>query len=389
MKIAVLAVATNIHTIRWVNAIAGRGIEVLLITQQPPRPEDYHPAVMFHILPFKEGLAYALNAFALRRAFDRSGADLLHVHYAGGYGAMAWLSGIRRRLVSVWGGDVYDVPHRSILHRILVLGALKGAMRITSTSHVMAEEVRRLGVNERVDVIPFGVDTQLFTPAPVAERKGQFVIGTVKSLQRKYGIDTLIRGFAAALEYPAFAALDPVLHIAGAGEARDEYESLAQAVGQGRIFFEGHVDHGHVPAILRRFDIYVAVSRDDSESFGVAIIEASACGLPVIVSDAGGLPEVVEHGVTGLVIERDSPSRLAKAIISLAADERVRRGMGAAGRERVKRKYEWSDCVDRMAELYEELSAPPFELSNRAKGSLSERAEKFSHNSACKLAAEG
>lgn len=303
---------------------------------------------------------------------------------------MAWLSGIRRRLVSVWGGDVYDVPHRSILHRMLVLGALKGALRITSTSHVMAEEVRRLGVKARIDVIPFGVDTQLFSPASAGEeRHAQFVIGTVKSLQRKYGIDTLIRGFVAALDYPAFVALDPVLHIAGAGEARQEYESLAQAIGRGRIFFEGHVDHAQVPDMLRRFDIYVAVSRDDSESFGVAIIEASACGLPVIVSDAGGLPEVVEHGVTGLVIERDSPCRLAEAIHSLAVDEKARRDMGAAGRQRVKRKYEWSDCVDRMVDLYEELSAPPFELSNRAKGSLSERAEKFSHNSACKLATEG
>lgn len=302
---------------------------------------------------------------------------------------MAWLSGIRRRLVSVWGGDVYDVPHRSLLHRMLVLGALKGAIRITSTSHVMADEVRRLGVTERIDVIPFGVDTLTFAPHLDTVRHPRFVIGTVKSLQRKYGIDTLIRGFAAALRDPGFAALDPLLRIAGAGEARAEYESLAQAIGQGRVIFEGHVDHVDVPDMLRQFDIYVAVSRDDSESFGVAIIEASACGLPVIVSDAGGLPEVVEHESTGLVIPRDSPSSLAQAMISLAADRDRRRAMGAAGRKRVKQKYEWDGCVDRMIDLYEELSAPPFELSNRTQGILSERADEFSHNSACKLVAEG
>lgn len=387
MKIAVLAVATNIHTIRWVNAIAERSIEVLLISQQPPRLQDYHPAVAFHVLPFRNGLAYALNAPALRRAFRRSGADFLHVHYAGGYGAMAWLSGIRRRLVSVWGGDVYDVPHRSFLHRRLVLGALKGAMRITSTSHVMADEVRRLGITERIDVIPFGVDTEKFCAATEQKDGRRFVVGTVKSLQRKYGIDTLIRGFAAALADPGFTALDPILRIAGSGAARQDYEDLAKAIGQGRVCFEGHIDHASVPDMLRRFDLYVAVSRDDSESFGVAIIEASACGVPVIVSDAGGLPEVVDHGTTGLVIPRNSPSKLADAIVSLAANYQLRREMSLAGRRRVQRDYEWSACVDRMVQLYKELGSPSLGLDIRTHEALPQRVERFSRNSACKLVA--
>jgi glycosyltransferase involved in cell wall biosynthesis len=386
MKIAVLAVATNIHTIRWANALAERGVDVLLITQQPPRSSDYHPAVVFRILPFRGALAYALNAPILRYAFDRSGADLLHVHYAGGYGAMAWLSGIRRRLVSVWGGDVYDVPHRSFLHRRLVLGALRGALRISSTSHVMADEVRRLGITEQIDVIPFGVDTSAFRTRPEAQGDDPFVIGTVKSLQRKYGIDTLIRGFTAALADPAFAALNPILRIAGEGEARAEYESLARALGQNRVRFEGHIDHGNVPDMLRQFHIYVAVSRDDSESFGVAIIEASACGLPVIVSDAGGLPEVVDHESTGLVIPRDSPSDLARAIVRLALDAPLRQRMGEAGRQRVQRQYEWSACVERMIQLYRELCVPPLGLPTRLQAAPTERTDGFHRNSACKLA---
>ena len=387
MKIAVLAVATNIHTIRWVNAMAERGIDVLLITQQPPRPQDYHPAVHFHLLPFRGGLAYALNAPALYRAYRRSGADLLHVHYAGGYGAMAWLSGIRRRIVSVWGGDVYDVPHRSLLHRMMVLGALKGALRITSTSHVMAHEVRRLGITERIDVIPFGVDTAQFRPGHAKRSHTGFIVGTVKSLQRKYGIDTLIRGFANALDDPDFAALDPLLHIAGAGEARAGYEALAAAVGRGRISFEGHVDHDRVPDMLHQFDLYVAVSRDDSESFGVAIIEASACGLPVIVSDAGGLPEVVQDGVTGQVIPRDAPDRLAQAITELARNAGRRRQMGLAGRDRVQRFYEWRHCVDRMILLYEDVLRSSSGVNIQTQSLLSQSTGRLSRNRSCKLTA--
>jgi len=368
MKVAVLAVSTNIHTVRWVNALADRGEEIILITQQIPRARDYHPMVRVRLLPFRGPLAYALNAPVLRRMFDRSDADLLHVHYAGGYGAMAWLSGIKQRLVSVWGGDVYDVPHRSRIHRALVVGALRGALRITSTSHVMAAEVRRLGVTERIDIVPFGVDTQRFSPLPPQSSRRPFVVGTVKSLQRKYGIDTLIRGFAAALADPAFAALDPMLRIAGEGEARREYQALAREVGGGRIRFEGHIAHSDVPAMLHGFDVYVAVSRDDSESFGVAVIEAGACGLPVVVSDAGGLPEVVDHGSTGLVIPRDAPMELSRVLCELAADAPLRTRMGAAGRLRVQKDYEWRGCVDRMIEIYRELTLPERNLPLRMEG---------------------
>lgn len=358
MKVAFLAVATNIHTIRWVNALAERDVAVLLITQQQPRRADYHPNVDVAILPYKGRFAYALNAPALRRLFRQSHADFLHVHYAGGYGAMAWLSGIRERVVSVWGGDVYNVPLRSPLHRLCVVRALRGAIRITSTSHIMAEQVRRLGITTHIDVIPFGVDTQLFAPRSRPAQRSRLVVGTVKTLQPKYGIDTLIHGFAYALADPGFAALDPALRIFGSGESRAEYERLVWSLGiTERVLFAGAIRHEDVPAALRGLDIYVAVSRNDSESFGVAVIEASACGLPVVVSEAGGLPEVVESGGTGLVLPRNDPVRLAEALRQLAQAPDVRQKLGAAGRARVASCYEWKDCVDRMIALYDKLIA--------------------------------
>ncbi len=145
-----------------------------------------------------------------------------------------------------------------------------------------------------------------------------------------------------------------------------EYEALARRVaGRGRIRFEGHIAHKDVPAMLGRFDVYVAVSRDDSESFGVAVIEASACGVPVVVSDAGGLPEVVDHGTTGFVIRRDAPLELARMLCKLATDEALRMRLGAAGRLRVRKDYEWRGCVDRMIEIYRELTPPRSDLPVR------------------------
>ena len=354
--IAMLVVATNIHAIRWINALAERGLDLIVITQQPPLPGDFHPSVRFCLLPFRGGLAYLLNALALPRLFARSGARLLHVHYAGGYGATVWLSGIRNALFSVLGGDVYDVPERSWLHRSAVCGALKGAARITSTSHAMKAQVERLGITTPIDVVPFGVDTDLFQPRPESRAIRRLIVGTVKTLTRKYGIDTLIRGFALALDTSAFLALDPELRIVGHGPARAEYEQIARELGiADRVKFYGAVPHEAVPGLLAQFDIFAAVSRYDSESFGVAIIEASACGLPVVVSDAGGLPEVVADEVTGIVIPRDDPEALSAALVRLGQDRALRLRLGRAGRDRVKELYEWSDCVTMMVKVYEHL----------------------------------
>jgi glycosyltransferase involved in cell wall biosynthesis len=103
---------------------------------------------------------------------------------------------------------------------------------------------------------------------------------------------------------------------------------------------------------LHRLDIYAVPSRLDSESFGVAVIEAGACGLPVVVSDAGGLPEVVRDGETGLVVPRDDVPALQAALTSLVLDAALRERLGAQGREHVLREYEWGRCVDLMEAVY-------------------------------------
>jgi glycosyltransferase involved in cell wall biosynthesis len=114
------------------------------------------------------------------------------------------------------------------------------------------------------------------------------------------------------------------------------------------VRFAGPVPHAEVPHWLHQMDIYVAASRLDSESFGVAVLEASACALPVVVSDVGGLPEVVAHGVTGLVVPRDDPAALSAAVERLVADADLRRAFGEAGRVRVQQQYEWTHSVDEM-----------------------------------------
>jgi glycosyltransferase involved in cell wall biosynthesis len=110
------------------------------------------------------------------------------------------------------------------------------------------------------------------------------------------------------------------------------------------------VPNGQVPTLLNRFAVYAALSRN--ESFGVAIVEASACGLPVVVTRVGGLPEVVVDGDTGLVVEREDVQAASDAILRLMKDPSLRKKMGEAGRRRVSAKYPWSESVAQMERTY-------------------------------------
>lgn len=360
MKIAILAPVNSIHTQRWVLALARRRHQVTLLSQHDIPVGVVLNGVNFERLPYTGGKGYFLNSNRLRSRLKALAPDLLNAHYASGYGTTAALSGFQPSILSVWGSDVFDFPYESWWKGLILRRNLRCATRVASTSHVMAEQVHRL-VPELPPafVTPFGVDCSRFVPAQRGADKS-INVGTVKTLAHKYGIDLLIQAFALVVkdlqrcDAPSAARLRLVL--VGGGDHRDTLEILAVDLGiRDRVDFVGPVAHGDVPHWLNQLDIFVAASRLDSESFGVAAVEASACGLPVVVSDAGGLPEVVRDGETGFVVAREDPQALADAIRHLVLDATLRRRMGNAGREWVLSEYEWEHCVDVMEAAYSEV----------------------------------
>jgi glycosyltransferase involved in cell wall biosynthesis len=310
-----------------------------------------------HLLKISEPWGYVLNALKLRKLLMQLKPDLFHVHYASGYGTLGTLSGYQPRIVSVWGHDIFNFPYESIYSRILILLNLRTATWICSTSGVMAHQTVRIlkSTADRISVTPFGVDLTFFK---ARERNSEdIVIGTVKTLAPKYGIDVLIKGFAKARERLRLSHLDLAdrmkLRIVGGGHWREYLERLAGNCGVSDVTtFLGHVSHEQVPHELNKLDIYVAMSREDSESFGVAIIEASACELPVVVSNAGGLKEVVIEGVTGAIIPQDDIKALSDQLVNLVLDQNRRELYGKAGRSHVVNHYEWNKSVSTMESVY-------------------------------------
>ena len=360
LKIALLAGISTIHTTRWANALAERGYDIHLITEH--RGGDIlSEKVKAHYLPFQGNKGYFLNVPFLRMLLRRLNPDLLHAHYASGYGTLGSLSGFHPYLLSVWGSDVYDFPYKSYLKMKLIQRNLKAADLIASTSHVMAKQTHKIceGLS-KIHVTPFGIDIELFRPSNSPKNNDTITVGTVKRLTFKYGIDTLIKGFAEARNSLAKSdehkASRLRLLIVGGGKDRALLERLADSLNMSNVTeFTGAVPYASVPDYLNKLDIYVAASRLDSESFGVAILEASACALPVIVTDVGGLPEVVEDKITGKIVQRDAPHALAKAIEELIIDKDLRKRMGQAGLKRVIDYYTWEDSVSTMEEVYREV----------------------------------
>ncbi|WP_156820967.1 glycosyltransferase [Thioalkalivibrio sp. ALgr1] len=362
-RLVLLSGGASIHTIRWANGLADAGIEVNLITQQPLL-EPVRDEVNVHVLPDRGSLGYFTMVPTVRRLIRRLAPDVVNAHYASGYGTTARLVGYRPYVLSVWGSDVYDFPTKSRLHRYWVRRNLEAADIVASTSRCMAAHTKGLAPDlAEIPITPFGVERDRFEG--VGQRDGgdegpdrPIVVGTVKSMAAKYGVDTLIQAFACTrrrlLDEGDARASRLCLRLVGDGPQLAELEELARKCGvAGVTKFVGRVAHEKVPEELDRLDIYVALSRLDSESFGVAIIEAGAAGRPVVVSDAGGLPEVTLDGETGFVVPREDPEAAAQAILKLVRDPVLRADMGKEGQKHVAQNYSWSACVAKMKEVYQ------------------------------------
>jgi glycosyltransferase involved in cell wall biosynthesis len=368
MKILLLADPNLSHSIKWARSLAESGLEICvcgLSNFDKPIYENY-PSIQLHALGFDNSIVRAelgsLSKLRYLRALPEVKGiiqefrpDIVHAHFATSYGLLGALSGFHPYILSVWGADIFDFPRKSFLHKALVNYNLKQADRILSTSHIMAREVNKY-THKKVEVTPFGIDIDLFKPQQVHSLfdENDVVIGTVKALEKKYGIEYLIKAFKLLKD--RYRGLPLNLLIIGGGSQEKYLKDLAKELNvEHCVIFTGRVGYDQVSIYHNMLSIFVSLSVLDSESFGVAVIEASACEKPVVVSNVGGLPEVVEDGVTGLVVPPRNPEKAAEAIERLILDEDLRVRMGKAGRERVKKLYNWDDNVKQMISIYEDI----------------------------------
>ena len=198
------------------------------------------------------------------------------------------------------------------------------------------------------------MDTHIFSPAkrtryPQYASTSQFVVGTVKSLSPVYQINLIIEALAKVVEdHPEIPI---VARIAGTGPQREDLVDLALRLGvNNRISWLGFINQEQAAFEWASMDVAIIPSRQ--ESFGVAAIEAQACGTPVVVSSAGGLMEVTEPGLTSIVISGNDANEIACAIVELYQNNDKRDKMALAGRERIIENYAIDICFNHIYELF-------------------------------------
>lgn len=355
MKILFLAPADNYHTKKWCEYFVSKGDDVSVISFFPGEINDVN---VYHIdcgmdaskSDFRK-LAYLFQGKKINRIVKEIKPDIISVHYASSYGAAAAFAGIKHHYLSVWGADVYEIPEKSILHKILIMKSLHSAGYIMSTSRAMAEQTRKY-TDKKIYVTPFGVKTDLFSPDK--RRKSDdsvFTIGTVKALEDKYGINFLLE--AVALVHKKTPNIKLQLRISGKGSKEEEYKALSRQLDIENITtWVGFIPQEKVAEEWANMDLAVIPSVDDSESFGVSAIEAQACETAVIISDIPGLMEATKPGETSIVVERRNSEMLANEILHLYNDRELRLKLGKNGRRYVRDNYEYESCFSSIRNIF-------------------------------------
>lgn len=305
---------------------------------------------------------------ALYRAFRTIRPDLVHTHNPkpGVFGRLAArAAGVPAVVNTVHG--LYALPEDRWSKRALVYGLERFAATCSDAELVQNPEdvatLRRMRVPERtLHLLGNGIDLAHFDPARVDP-------GRVAEVRAQVGAgpDDVVCGLVGRLVWEkgyreVFTAVEslrsrlPRLKVFVAGP-RDEAkadavteEAMARAAASGIVFLGMRDD---VDVLYRAMDLYVLASH--REGWPRSAMEAAAMGVPVVATDIRGCRQVVDPGVTGLLVPPRDPARLADAIERLVADPDRRRAYAAAARAKAAREFDEGSVIDTTLAVYDRL----------------------------------
>jgi len=351
-------------------ALARRGHEVHFITYDSPfRLRGYAERVYFHQVetrmgryplfdhyPYTLALASKQYEVALREELD-----ILHVHYAIPHATTAYLAremlrGTRtlRVITTLHGTDITLVGQESSFYGITRF-SIEQSDAVTAVSAFLRDETyRAFGcVSCDVRVIPNFVNLEEYRPASgprsaalaPADHK---VITHVSNFREVKRVKDVVRVFARIRR-----AMPATLLMVGDGPDRPDAEKEAEELGvTGDVRFLGRLDS--IETLLQGSDLFVLPSQ--TESFGLAALEAMACGAPVVASRAGGLPEVVDDELNGILEPVGSVEAMGRRAVELLRDPKRYGAMREAAIAKA-REFSAERIVPAYEALYQEVMA--------------------------------
>ena len=289
----------------------------------------------------------------LRRALRAADSDVIHTHNATAHYHSAISASRRGRAVLVntrhgMGGsgmtDRRDKLFSLAVRKTAAVAAVcqAAARRLVAEGIVPADLVRV--VPNGIRLSEFGHQDRSDARRRLAVAADALLVGTVGRLNWAKDQAFLLRAFRELVR----SAPSAFLAIIGEGEQREALESLAAELGLERqVRFLG--DRPDVPLLLPAIDIFAVSSR--TEGYSIAMLEACAAGLAVVATDVGGNREIVENGVTGLIIEQGNLASFSDALLQLALSSAQRAKLGSSAQE-------WATAnasLELMAARYERL----------------------------------
>ena len=285
-------------------------------------------------------------SFISREILCRRRIDIVHSHLSYPAGFLGTIIQKRKGIPCIvtehsWINKYF----RSRIHKMSVLYTLKHSACVVAVSKALRDDINSY-CRRRVNVVPNVVEMKKFSLTGTLLKDKKLNAGILGGMGNyRKGLDILIKAL------PLLKDLELTVHIGGDGKYLNTFRNLAKELDvQGKCIFYGEIKPEAIFDFYSKLDFYVLPSRD--ETFGVVVVEAMACGLPVIATKCGG-PEEIITKETGILVERENPQDLARAIRFVS--ENPGSFNSDIIRNYAREKYGPETFVKSISEVYQEL----------------------------------
>ena len=352
-------------------ALARGGDDVHFISYaMPSRLNILHERVRFHevtVTPYPLFDPYPPYTLALATKMAEVAAyeklDVLHVHYAIPHAISAYLAKQilveqRLRFITTLHGTDITLVGRDESYLPITKFGIESSDGVTAVSLWLKEETaRNFATDKEIEVIPNFVDPSRFKRHASEIRKmlgasGEKLICHVSNFRPVKRIMDVLQVFALVSR-----RIPSRLIMVGDGPDRSKAEAFCRDRRlRDRVFFLGNVTN--LEEVLSASDLFLLPS--DTESFGMAALEALASEVPVIATSAGGLPELVIDGENGYLLPVGDVDAMADRAVEILSDDALRKRMGTLGRQLAVERFNVTNVVPRYRQFYEKIiSSPP------------------------------
>ena len=286
---------------------------------------------------------------------DRVGIDLIHVHFAN----IGTIAGRLSKMLSLpytlttHAFDIYQSPDQEELRKVLD----EAESVITISEYNKKYLINESGVKNQIDIIRCGIDLEKFNPKREQDINKRIQLFTTSRLVEKKGMKYLIKAMPIVKKAipnceliivgsgPLFSSLNKLISNL---EASNYIQLLGNVTDQELIQYFGNADIFILPCII--------ANDGDRDGIPVVLMEAMAMKLPVISTNVSGIPELVENGVSGVLVPPNKENCIADAIIDLCVNKDLRIKMGIKGRKKIESEYNIVFEVEKLIKVFNSIN---------------------------------